>query len=181
MQLFQRVTLIAALLMLAACAGSPATASSTTAAQTAVPLADIDLTPLLIQSGDLPAGLSGAQIKDTVPAGLRAVPKPANVIDQRFQQNGTLAGGVVVLLYEASADVDSAFRLAVGEGKTSEPQYGVGDTARIWSPNAVLTRARVAFTRCHAYIDITFGQASIDQVTAYAKRLDQRLQPLACR
>jgi hypothetical protein len=174
------VALLAALLALAACGGGPAAAPATTAARTTVPLADIDLAPLLIQSGDLPAGLSGAQIKDTVPPGLRAVPMPAKVIDQRFQQNGTLAGGVVVLLYEAYADVESAFRLAVGEGKNSEPQYGVGDTARAWVPNNVVQRARVAFTRCHAYIDITFGQASIDEVTAYAKRLDQRLQPLAC-
>ena len=175
------VVLIAALLGLAACGGSPAAAPATTAAQAAVPLADIDLAPLLIQSGDLPAGLSGAQVKDTVPPGLNAVPTPAKAIDQRFQANGNTAGGVVVLLYEASADVETAFRLAVGEGKNSQPQYSVGDAARVWLPSDVVTRARVAFTRCHAYVDISIRQASVDEVTAYAKRLDQRLQPLICR
>src|SRR5215207_1013767 len=131
------VVLIASLLALAACGGSPAAPLPATAAQTAVPLAELDLAPLLIQSGDLPVGLSGAQVNDTVPPGLRAVPTPAKAIDQRFQQNGTIAGGVVVLLYEASADVESAFRLAVGEGKNSEPQYGVGDTARAWLPSDI--------------------------------------------
>ncbi len=175
------VILVTILLALAACGGSPAAAPPTSNAQAAVPLVDIDLAPLLIQSGDLPTGLSGAQVKDIVPPGLKGAPTPAKAIDQRFQHNGNNAGGVVVLLYEASADVESAFRLAVGEGKNFEPQYGVGDTARSWLPSDILPRARVAFTRCHAYIDVTFGQASIDEVTAYAKRLDQRLQPLVCR
>jgi hypothetical protein len=180
MRAFRLVALIAALIALSACGGSPA-APATTAAQSAVPLADLDLAPLLVQSGDLPAGLNGAQIENTMPTGLRGFPTPVKAIDQHLQRNGDTAGHVVVLLYEADSDVESAFRVAVGEGKTSDPQHGVGDVARIWQPNEIKTRSRLAFTRCHAYVDITFGQATIDEVTAYAKRLDQRLQPLTCR
>ena len=170
------VVLIVVLLALAACGSSPAASPALTAAQ----LANLDLAPLLLEPGDLPAGLSEAQVKDTVPPGLKGVPTPAKAIDQRFQQNGNAAGGVVVLLYETPADVVAAYRLAVGEGKTSDPQQDVGDTARLWPPNEIAKRARVAFTRCHAYVDVTFGQASSDEVTAYAKRLDARLQPLVC-
>jgi hypothetical protein len=170
------VVLIVALLALDACGGSPAATPTLTADQ----LAKLDLVPLLIQSGDLPAGLSGAQVKDTVPAGLKAVPKPVKVIDQRFERNGTTVGGVVVLLYEASDDVKAAYRLTVGEGKNSEAQDSLGDTARIWLPKGLSPRTTVAFTRCHAYVDVSIGEASIDDVTAYARRLDQRLQPLVC-
>jgi hypothetical protein len=180
MRAFRLVILIVVLFLLAACGGQAA-APAPMAAQTAVPLTALDLTPLLIRSGDLPADLTGAQVKDTVPPGLKAVPTPVKAVDQRFQRNGDTVGGVVVLLYEAAADVKAAYRLTVGEGKNSEPWDGVGDTARIWLPSGLSPRATVAFTRCHAYVDVTIAQGSVDEVIAYARRLDERLQPLVCR
>jgi hypothetical protein len=163
--------------VLSACGGLTAAPQ---AAQPAIPLTEIDLAPLLIESGDLPADLSAGEVRTSVPSGLRAVPPPIKVIDQRFQRAGEAVGGVVVLLYQSSADVKAAYRLTVGEGKNSQEHAGLGDTGRIWLPKGLSPRTTVAFTRCHAYVDVTIAQGSVDEVTAYARRLDQRLQPLVC-
>lgn len=57
---------IVVLFILAGCSSLTSQSTPTpTATPTPIPLSDIDLEPILIQSGDLPAGYSGSQVKSS--------------------------------------------------------------------------------------------------------------------
>lgn len=181
----QRLLLIVALVLLAACGGDPAPIpqwQSATAVPTAVPLDQVDLEPLLIQSGDLPAGLSGAQVKDEAPAMFAGVPHPTKAIDQRFQRAGDTAGGITVLLYQSDADRDVAYADVVkGLGKGAVAQNGVGERAMAVNNTDLLEFVDLTFVRCHAVVHIRFsGTSEPSDAAAYAKRLDKRLSSVVC-
>jgi len=156
----------------------PATAVS---APTTVALKDIDLEPLLIQAGDLPSGMSAAQVKDAAPPALNDYPQATKAIDQRFQRNGKTAGGVVVLLYEQQSDLDQAKGLAAKTSKYSEPLSDVGEQAKLFLGTDLLPIRGVTFVRCQAVVDVSMSGVDTREITAYAKRLDKRLQAAVCR
>lgn len=149
-------------------------------------LAALRLEPALIQPGDLPAGVGGAQVRDTPPSMFAHTPPAIQVIDQRFQRNNENAGGVVVLLYSAKQDRDAAFTLTTNAmGKDTRPQYGVGEYASVVTvqPKTIgaIAFVDVAFVRCGALVHIRLtNTANADDVITYARRLDSRLMPLVC-
>jgi len=86
---------------------------------TPIPLSALKLDQILIQSGDLPAGLSGAQIRDTAPAMFKDVPMADSTIYQQLARNGNSASGVAVFLYEDKSKVDKAYsKILGGMGQT---------------------------------------------------------------
>lgn len=167
--------------LLAGC-GTPQAISDPTAAVVTPPAAlkDIDLESLLVQSGDLPSGMSAAQIKDAAPPGMNDYPAATKAIDQRFQQNSKTVGGVVVLLYEQPADLATATALATKIGKYSEALDGVGEQAKLFLGTDLLPIRGVTFVRCHAIVDVTMSKVDTHEITAYAKRLDKRLHSVVC-
>jgi hypothetical protein len=146
----------------------------------------LDLEPLLIQPGDLPAGVVGSQVKDKAPPVFKDVPPPTKAIDQRFGlADGAIIGGVTVLLYDSSDDLEKAYAAVIkGMGSSAYPSTEVGDKARIGGLTARTQRiAEVSFVRCHALVSVSLSATPQpdDDTLAYAKRLDKRLMPLVCR
>ncbi len=204
-----RILIIALLVFgLAACGSAPApedvaiarlpteAAPQATVQPTVAPaprsLADIDLEPLLIQSGDLPAGLTGAQVLDTPPPAYETlkVPKADKLIFQRLQRNGQPAGYIVVTVYESTAARDDAYTRVTddvrkaaehGGGKPQETN-DAGEHAVIVKEAPPLSGAKTMFVRCRAVADILMTGDLVDEaaVLAYARRLDKRLQQAVC-
>jgi hypothetical protein len=181
------IILVCMATLLISCGGEqqvvPASAPPATAvvAPAAVALKDIDLEPLLVQSGDLPSGFSGAQIKDAAPPALKDYPQATKAIDQRFQRNNKTAGGVVVLLYDQQSDLDQATALATKASKYSESLSGVGEQAKLFLGTDLLPIRGVTFVRCQAVVDVSMSGVDTREITAYVKRLDKRLQAAVCR
>lgn len=145
-------------------------------------LSAVDLEPVLVQSGDLPSGQTGSQVRDMAPGVFDSAPPPVKAIDQRFQEDGKDSGGVAVLLYEAPDKIESAYVIA-SEGMDSTVN-DVGERAMGFHLKQELFGVQinvssVAFTRCAAVVSIRFT-GELDEAVVYAKRLDKRIQPLVC-
>lgn len=164
---------------------------------TPVPLSQIDLEPLLTQSGDLPAGLSGAQVRGFLPEMYDNLPTSDNAIQRQFQRDGDAAGFVTVLVYESSSHCDAAYTgILDGFGDSTvgpdikaarETISDVGERAEAVTLESEvggisLEAIDMAFTRCHAVAHIRMtGTLSLLDIKSYAKRLDNRLAAVACR
>lgn len=176
-----------------------------------VPLSNIKLELLVLQPGDLPASISGSPIEHTAPAAYSILPVADNIIHQYFERDGEIKGGsVTVSLYESSSDLERAYNLLVddmGDPRVSDPPMsgtvgeligfreetkiqripGIGYKAT--ALQAVVStyrkdrkRSHITFVRCHALATIRMGNSGdINVVADYAKRLDKRLTPVACR
>lgn len=174
-------------LWLAACSATP----------TQIPLSEINLEPILILPGDLPAGFSGAQVRDSLPEMFGNLPEASNQTYQQFQRQGEAAGGVAVTLYESDSDRDVAYTLLLkGFGDSSSDSMtkterivvsNVGERAEAVTLQGsmlgiVLDFADLAFVRCGAVVHIRFGgSAGLTEIVSYARRLDERLTALVCR
>jgi hypothetical protein len=156
--------------------------ATTAPAPAAVPLAELDLAPLALQSGDLPAGYSGAQVSDALPAMFNDAPAPAKVFDQRFQKSDEDAGGVTIVVYETGADLTTAYDLAVDGMLDDNVAADIGDGARVAGGTvSTLDVAEGVFTRCQTLVFVRFsGTKNTESVVAYMKRLDTRLFTVAC-
>lgn len=183
--LIRRLFITVAALLLTAC--GPAPAQQAAPAATTIPLSVLDVEPLLIQLGDLPAGMEGAQVLDTPPAPYEAMEISAadKLVFQRLQRSGQPAGYVIVSLYEDQATGDGVYaRLVkdIGAGGEAKPLADVGEQGMITDAVAPLVGAHAVFQRCHAVVDVLLTGDLVDQqaVTAYAKRIDQRLRSLVC-
>jgi len=162
---------------------------------TPIPLSELRLEPLLIQPGDLPAGFSGAQVKDVAPSLFDDLPTAENTIDQRFERGGDTAGGVTVFLYDSTSEIEEAYALimsieadsSIMGGMNVQAVAGVGEQAivsvlslSVWG--FTLESSDLAFIRCNAVVHIGMvGVVDIDTIKAYAKRLDSRLEPVVCQ
>jgi hypothetical protein len=176
-------------LTLAACGGTTAPAAPAVPAATVVPLDQLDLESLLVQSGDLPAGISGAQVRDSAPKMFDGMPKALKTTYQQFAQGAKQVGGVAVFLYDNDADRDSAYQfVAKGMGTSLDTLTDTGEKAIATKtdkndPLAALNFTDVLFQRCAAVAHIRLSGENLDQTaaTAYAKRLDKRLSGAVCR
>jgi hypothetical protein len=156
---------------------------------TPVPLAGLNLEPYLIQSGDLPAGYSGVQAvkvaDDTFPW---VSNHGINNIYQQLQKNGNSVGNITVFLYDSTDQRDLAYKQLINgmgienqkniDGIGEKGTYSVMDVVR--SGKEIMI-SELVFVRCNALINITMSETkNIDDLSAYAKKLDARLQPLVC-
>ena len=147
-----------------------------------VSLSELKLEPILIQLGDLPSGVSGAQVRDTAPATFDAVPDAENTIYQQFEKNGDTIGGVTVFLYEDALMVENAYSAVFsGMDTISETISKLGDKASI-SHLTVGPGHDLVFTRCSfvVHIRMTTNNPAVE-IISYAKRLDRRLRDAVCR
>ena len=164
---------------------------------TPIPLSEINLEPIVFLSGDLPAGFSGAQIRDTPPTMFDGIVGFENSIYQQFERNDKGAGGVTILLYDLIDQREVAYSIIVGGfGKSGDDAGvkttvaelpGVGEKAMYVTIEASvsgisLNNVDLVFTRCHSVVHIRMTDtANVDYISAYAKRLDKRLTELICQ
>jgi hypothetical protein len=155
---------------------------------TPVPLSKIQLDTIIVQEGDLPAGFSGAEIRDTVPSIFSGLPATQKAAYQQLKHNGNLAGGITIFLYDSQEDIDSTYDLLAGDmGENATPSSEVGEKATTLSTSvevqAVTTEmVEVTFARCSAVVHIRMMEThDVNAVITYAKALDTRLEALVCR
>lgn len=153
---------------------------------TPVPLTAIDLSDVLVMSGDLPAGYSPAQIRDEPSLRYREVPQADKAISMQLEQSGEMGGWVTVFLYEDADAVLPAYEALLGtmEIEGAKSIEGIGEQAFGYEMNFqnMLIATELAFTRCAVVAHIQFDWLKdLAAATAYAKRLDGRLAELVCR
>lgn len=154
---------------------------------TRIPLSDINLEEIVIKDGDLPAGYSGAQIRDKAPEMFSGVPEAQNTYYQQFEKGGDSKGGVTIFLYDTQYDIESSYQtifkgfpddaVKLDEiGEMSDMIYMSIDVVGI-----KMQMGDLLFIRCNAVVHIRMTDiSSEDSLIAYAKRLDTRLSELVC-
>ena len=156
---------------------------------TPIPLANIDLEPILVVDGDLPTRFIGGQIKSSVPTEFPKIPVPDQVIRRELQIGEIVTSGVEIFLYEDTGNLEEAYNIVtevVSTSRALSPLDTVGAKAMFFedrNTNLALILRGVIFVRCHALVTILLADtsANADVATAYAQRLDKRLLPLICR
>jgi hypothetical protein len=153
-----------------------------------IPLDEINLEELLILPGDLPTDYVGQQIKSELPKTLKdiGIYEGINTASQSFRNSHWPSEGVTITIY-ASAEEPRYFFDEILTKRLPKVE-GLGDASLINEGGAWCDRCsiQIIFFRCNAlvYIDILDQVASRDSIygtiTTYAKRLDERLQPLVC-
>jgi hypothetical protein len=135
----------------------------------------LQLEPLLIQDGDLPAGYTAGIISDGSVGPASGTSGFVNRVMREIQAAGGTATSysyVAVALYTDKAVLDRDFGTVLPLVQTDGiAARDVGDRARVQG-NIVL------FTRCMALVQLQVGTPT--EALAYAKRLDQRLQSKVC-
>lgn len=190
----RRIGLLVLLAFLAACGAQSSTPSTPVAMPlpteqpTAIPIESIELEPLLIQTGDLPAGVEGAQVRDTPPAMFKDMPAATKAIYQQFARGSKQIGGVAVFLYTTPADQDQGYKLLVDGMGEVNVVADIGEQASITKEDPKATSLGISFwdllfRRCAAIAHIRLTGDGIDDATviAYAKRLDKRLAAVTCQ
>lgn len=179
---------------------SPLSTPTTHPTPTPIPLSEIDLEPILIRPGDLPAGYSGAQIQDSPspPGMFKDIKGYQKSISQQLEKNGKAAGLVTIFLFDSISQRNTAYyRIVDGFGE-SQDDSGIKMTVAALSDvgeravyalidasslDAELSVGDLAFVRCNAFVHIRFARfdnANVSSLSAYAKRLDKRLIELIC-
>lgn len=187
-RLFVAITVTIVLIGCGAAPAEPAAVAPTSApaaapTATPVPLDQVDLESILIASGDLPAGMSGAQVRDTAPKMFDGMPPAIKVINQQIAQDERQIGGVTVFLYADAAEREKAYKLVLDGFGDAKAVEDLGEQAQITLPDdgtvTVIDSADVAFVRCQAVAHVRMTGAGVSKdttpLTAYAKRLDKRL------
>lgn len=158
------------------------TITEPTETPTTIPLSNLDLSSLLVQTGDLPAGFTGAQIGSIMPDSYNKLHLPAAdlKIYQQFAQNGgaEFNWGVAVFVYLSKDSLQPAFTALVG-GFMESANYidGIGVKAAYY---AVPDVTELAFYDCNFVVDFMFGIVDKTSAENYAIRIDKRLRPILC-
>jgi hypothetical protein len=146
-------------------------------------LATIDIEPLLIQAGDLPAGLTAGQIQQEPFGKYDGIPDAINTAFQRFEANGEASGGVGVFLYN---EPDAGYAFLVDTLTDENREIDIGNRGRVntFDPATINMQAppvtSIVFQRCSAVVDVFTSNQREEDVIVYARRLDQRLQNALC-
>jgi hypothetical protein len=152
---------------------------------TPIPLSKESVVPVLIQSGDLPAGFSGAQFREEPLFIHGKLPVAKLIISQQFAKGDNDGGGVTVYIYQQSTDVQKTYEvisdglpdltdsdLAAGEKSSGESTLVPG----------LIDSTAFAFIRCSAAVYIQMdGVHNLSAIVPYAKNIDKRLTPLICQ
>ncbi len=155
----------------------------------------IDLVSLLIVDGDLPAGFTGAQIRNSSPEEHSDIPERINEVYQGLALvDGRSIGGISIYVFESSEDASNAMNQITrdlgGAGTTPWPA-DVGDRAyaQISQKDTFSTAAELVAQQCNIVIEIRYVQkgpfedvviVSIPAIIAHAERLVARLSQISC-
>jgi hypothetical protein len=176
---------------LAACG---ATADSDRTEERLLLKAGEQLEEILLQDGDVPAGVTGRRPRKKVPTelALGSIPQPRLFRYRAFERNGRRIGSVAVWLYHDAASTERAFTQVVAYIRPLIPgddfmhigEERVRAVASRTKNRVALTKSRLLFTRCTAlvYSDFEDHSTGVEKIVAtYAQRLDTRLTAVACR
>lgn len=152
-----------------------------------------ELEPLLFQKGDLYPEYRPGTVSDEAPESM-IILEPDLKLGMPFLINGNWSGEVLVFIYADRQNVETVYPhyVAMLDNYTAPelvendtyPISGIGEYAYfagVKTANVIFTR--LVFIRCSAVVNITLLHSILgDQdITAYARKLDQRLQDLVCR
>jgi hypothetical protein len=175
------------LMMSVSCTTTPSAPPPT---KTPVPLSEIDFEGLIIQEGDLPEGLISPGLRYDAPE-YKDIPEATMTFRAPLFGPGDLSGSIVVFLYEDHQKLEEAYQKIFEMkdmirdsfpdiGEKSESKYLV----EMWDSEEGGGQRNIdelVFIRCMAVIDIYFRGTEVDDLSFYAKRLDERLRPVVCR
>ena len=175
------------LIVLGGCGASNKDAPTPTAAP--IPLKDIDLLRLAIQSGDLPEGYSKGQptrVEGQV-ARDKGFIKSAGL---GIENDGVETGGVNIYLYESldqasesyTEYMDSLVRASEYPNVEIKNSEVLGEKAAyaIVKDMSGGDFIDLVFVRCHAVAYIRMATQSVPEVLKLGVSLDYRLKPLVC-
>lgn len=159
-----------------------------TATPESVSLADIDFSPILIVTGDLPANTVPGQVRNgasslpvTIPTGIASVEQ--DLANLELERNGLVA----LLVYDNASEIEAAYKaiskyiedtvyflddMEVGAVSVSGPVSGGLDSS--------ITIRYLAFRRCGTIVWIKMYDVNPIQIAGYAQHLDDRLSSLFC-
>ena len=154
-------------------------------------LSKINLESILIQPGDLPAGITGGQVSEMSDRMDSKYPKPTNNVYQELSENGKQIGEIVILLYDSDIDLNQVFSMITSRfPEIPQTPVDIGNKGvafsgirkvRVLDMESSVRVSSVVFTRCGAIAQITIVDSyAITPVKNYAQRLDQRITPLVC-
>ena len=157
-----------------------------TAISTSTPIAlkDIKLDALLVQPGDLPAGITTAQIRSTAPAMFSGLPVADQTVFQQFSQAGNISGGATVFLYSDATKRQNAYAQihdGMGPAGLNSTVQNVGEKSNEIHMTLIQDEYEILFLRCTAVVHIRMFIDDNASIEAYAQHLDQRLTPVVCR
>jgi hypothetical protein len=167
---------------------------------TPIPLADIDLVPLLVQPGDLPAGVTTGQVvRDGEAYFIKGAPNWEQKLFLEFGAQSQSAGGVVIWLLDAVADREDAYT-KVADWFEEDAQAVEGEWDSVVANPPPVSAANVlsslglmvgdapllgemAFEACQAvvYVQLPYDREILDPIVTYSGNLLARLQPQICR
>jgi hypothetical protein len=159
------------------------TAIPTTLPAIPIPLADLDLSSVLVLPDDLPEGYSGDQIKDVLPDLYDDLNRPVYQIYQEFKKNDHGAGGVGIRVYDSKATAIEVYNSFLSQWHEREPTEAVADLG----DQSQTSEYDLMFVRCNALVNMRFmstpdyDPAGYDTRVSYARNMDERLTPLVCR
>jgi hypothetical protein len=127
---------------------------------------------LLVQDGDLPAGLTAAQFKATPPGMFRDVKYFKLFAGRSFEKGGESYGGVSLFIYDDEIGLDIDYNVIImGFGPDRDFIETFGEKAhQRWGD--------IAFVRCNTIVHIRAPEP-VGAIN-YAKRLDNRIEQQVC-
>ena len=148
----------------------------------------VDIAPVLIQKGDLPAGFIAGDVTEINPYYYESARAKEQEI---LASDGSRVGTVSVYLFASGGEQSEMFDLyrqvESQEGIIPYEVTGIGDCKDCTSIFSISgCDIRVVFTRCtgvaviELYADCNQKEYNFDSLVAHAKRLDESLKLIAC-
>jgi hypothetical protein len=154
---------------------------------TLIPLVSIDLSTLLIQSGDLPEGYSAGKLEENTSQMFQDLPKPDQLVGQQMNYADKQYGEVFVFIYSSPDDLQKAYETLFSDLKAnSMTLVGIGQSGfyvmqTLTVSGVQQTSVEIVFSDCKVLVDVLFGSIDLQSASSYAKNLDQRLNPILCQ
>jgi hypothetical protein len=171
--------------LLVGCGGETVGVPPTDLPPTATPIAltAIDLAPILIADGDLPADYDlrtpSTKLQNTYLQ--LGVPDPAAALTQTYDNPAEMDGLATIFLYDERPLLDDAYRrMSVGLLTDEQPLGDLGEQAmQSTAPLNQTDQVSVVFVRCRAVVIMegyAFPILNAPLLMAWAKKVDQRIQ-----
>ncbi len=194
-------------LLLVGCGGAPAepVATPTSVPPTPTPVpptpTPINIEPLLIQPGDLPSSYKLGEITSPPKWISNNMPEADEEIYAPLEKDGEFHGAVAIYSYGTNHETAKAYgviltgmgeyRIGTNTGEYPEIISDIGEKsacAVVWDPvgnSAGSYGADFSFERCNSvvrirYIDTLSQGEVLDNIVAYAKKLDARIREVVC-